>query len=239
MKLYYENDLTRATLSVTDSDERAEAVIHPFRGYNLRFNARNASIAAQWNNGDFALASALIVTDCAAENIRAVFENNGAAVDSYNFPPKRDGIVIIQLAETRQATKVTLYLENMPSGDCTIGKVYVGGTLEFPRFVWGSAQEKLTIPAQATRTMNAQIYGVKKATYTGFSAKWSRVNNNTRLLMQEYANNVQTVVPHFIAPYDVAQFPPLYGVLSGVGGFIKRQEPDFYWDADLAWEEVK
>jgi hypothetical protein len=239
MKLYYENDLTRASLSVTNSTERAESIIHPFRGYNLQFNAQTAEITAQWMDGDFALVSALIVTDCAAQCITVSLENNGEYVYSDDLYPKLDGIAVLQFARPYTITKIVITFANMPSGNYTVGKLYVGGMIEFPRFVWGSVQDKLNIPSQATRTMNSQVYGVKKATYNSFSAKWTRINNTTRLLMQEYAHNVQTVVPHFIAPYDVDQFPPMYVVLNSVGSFVKRQEPGFYWDTDLAWEEAK
>jgi hypothetical protein len=64
------------------------------------------------------------------------------------------------------------------------------------------------------------------------------LDNDIRLKLEAYANIVQYSEAHFIEPYYVDEYPPMYAVLSKFDEFKKRKDAPWKWDWSAAWEET-
>jgi hypothetical protein len=65
------------------------------------------------------------------------------------------------------------------------------------------------------------------------------LTNDERLGILNYVSYVQTTEPHFIEPYDIDGYTPMYVTISSVGDLSKRSENGFFWDwASTSWREA-
>jgi hypothetical protein len=239
-RIYYKNLLKDAAIDANPLIEGyvASNLVHDYRRIICMFSAKDAVITAQWSSPYAQDIEAICIADCNATNIHVKLENQSISQFEADFAPLPSGIQILILPNAIQtASKLTLTLSDMDSSGYQCGKIYAGPVLYLPRFDAGSAKETINITSSANRTRGGQVYGIKNINYRTFSASWSFLKNSDRTNIINYINNVQTVVPHFVEPYDT-DYDPLYCVLNDPGSFTRRKENGMTWSGALTWDEA-
>jgi hypothetical protein len=99
----------------------------------------------------------------------------------------------------------------------------------------------LELRNDSDRTFSGQVTGIPVDTLRSFAVEFVRIDNKSKKKFDDYANGVQTVIPHVIDFYPEAheEFQPIYGALESYGEKEKRNENNFYWNFSANWKEAK
>ena len=84
------------------------------------------------------------------------------------------------------------------------------------------------------------VYGVKYQPVRTFSASWDLLEDMDRRSLERYMLDVQTVIPHFIAPVKERYYiPPMFASLSEDKLANKKHTRSWRWESfDLTWMEA-
>lgn len=139
---------------------------------------------------------------------------------------------------TALCDRVELKLEG--TENTKIGYVFMGEEWELPRFTV-SPSRQVQIRNGSGRTFSGQVSGIPQDTLKTFNAEFLRIEQEWFKILDDYANGVQSVIPHVIDPYYEAhdKFPPFFATLEDFGEQEKREENGFYWNFGMSWQEAR
>jgi hypothetical protein len=84
------------------------------------------------------------------------------------------------------------------------------------------------------------VYGAKYPPTRTFGASWDLMDDTDRRALERYMLDVQTVVPHYIAPVpEYYYIPPMFAALANDALNNKKRAQSWHWEGfDLSWTEV-
>jgi hypothetical protein len=236
MNVYIDNVLKEAvSLAVSNLDPayQASSLYDPVLSNNVLCTGPSAVITSSWDIGVFADAIAVLDCNWTIGHITAV--SQGETVYDADIV-SRGGNTIIKLPRIVMITGLTLSLESVDV--LSVGILWAGVKTALPLFQVGF-EYKPNIQSKAERTRYGIAYGVKQTSLKSFELSFQDLDNQKRLVMEDYIETVQFVEPHLVEPYETDKFPPLYATLEDSGGFTK-QKNGFRWDGfSLSYMEAK
>ena len=212
---------------------------HPYLSVTADFQSNIATITgdAEISRQIYCDSIILANTNATMANIKLVGSSGNII---FNSGPKSFGgdVLIINLDDMAYFKSFELTI----SGDKNIylGLLYFGMKISLPRFLVEPVQN-IDLRNQASRSLGGQSYGLASKPLRSFSAQFMRVIKDDMKTIDNYAEQVQTVVPHFIDPYPEAHqsVKPFYATLQNGYDYTKRNENNFFYDFSLSWMEAK
>jgi hypothetical protein len=177
----------------------------------------------------------------AAENRRVVFNRSMAAVAplARKLAPGEIGLD----ATDQNIIIIPLYIEAdafefIFEGEGSLNKLYMG--LETKIASPSAVSYGYKGNAKSGVTDFGVIYGVKYPPTRTFSASWDLLEDADRRVLERYMMDMQTAVPHFIAPVIENCFiPPMFAALSEDKLPNKKHARSWRWESfDLTWMEA-
>jgi hypothetical protein len=237
MRVYYDNQLkTAATLAASPlvSGYVAADLHHPFLARDVLFTSNTAIITATWGPDNYL--DSLALCDCDFNQAQVTILDQGGETVFFGTINTAGRVTIFRLPRAIQASHLEVVIYSSVPVD--IGLLYTGMRTEFPRFLV-QPDAGFSVTGEAETTANGQVYGLKWPVLRTFSAAWENIDNDARRRMEEFITTVQYVESHIIEPYDTAEFPPLYAVLTDGGSFPKRDRAGFWFNTNMSWREAK
>lgn len=235
MKIYYQNALKTADLTVTNliSGEAAEDLLQQDLERTITCNSPTSLITAVWDIKTVRVADTLFVSNTnALQGTLRLYDQNqvlvqtiAMALDRRNnkieFPP----VAVGKLELTLEASG-----ENL-----TVGLVFLDLGITLPRFVVGVDMSD-ELRGTGGRSDGGQTNGINAVTLETFTASWTRITEGERALMRRYINDVQFSGNHYISPYAGMD---VYMAIAEAGKFTKHDGNGFYWDTTIKYMEAK
>jgi hypothetical protein len=234
--IYFNNRLKDTSELTADNVANLYSVYDLYNDYfnkGVLFNVATAVVTAKWNN-EINLEH-IIVADTNADLIQVEAYLAGQKIIE-RVVENNNLINIIKLSEMHKCNQIVLTLIGQNNIYC--GKVWYGAAMELPRFLI-EPDYNFGLTSKSARSSGGQATGVQQPNLSKFDVAFERISNIDRAKMELYINTVQYTEPHFIEPYFMPEFPPMYATLVSAGKFSKRDEAGFWWDTGLSWQQAR
>lgn len=200
---------------------------------NVVFIGTDTTITAAWDINIFADAIAILDSNWTIGTLTV--ESQGQTVFNESIT-SRGKNTIIKLPKVYMISSITLTLTAMDQ--LYIGILFVGKRIKLPFFNVGM-KYKRDMRAKAERTWLGVVYGLKKPSLQSFDINFQYIDNDIRLMLEDYMDRVQSIQPHLVEPFETEAFPPIWATLEDAGSFDKQKENGFYWNTSLGYMEAK
>jgi hypothetical protein len=236
MKVYYQNALKTASLSVTNlvSGEVQSDLIQQDLERTVNCSANSSVITATWTAEAARAADALFISNTnALLGTLKLYNQSGALTralaiglgkwnNKITFPSQAVG-------------KIELTLQSPVGTKLYAGMVFLALGLTLPRFVVGVDMSDET-RGTGGRSDGGQSWGMDGVNLETIALSWKRVTNEERRIFRRYINDVQLHLNHYISPYDGID---MYVTITGAGTWTKHDGNGFYWDTNIKYEEAR
>jgi hypothetical protein len=235
MKVYYQNALKTASLSITNllSGDAPADLPQQDLARTVHCSAVSTTVTASWSVQTTRIADALFISNTnALQGTLRLYNQNQALTRTVNlqlgkwnnkieFPAQAVGKMELSL----QASGQNVY----------IGTAFLDLGVVLPRFIVGpEMSDKLR--GTGGKSRGGQTVGVEGAALETFSASWKRVSEDERRIMRRYIDEVQFHINHYICPYDGID---MYVTITDAGKWVKHGGAGFYWDTEIKYEEAE
>ena len=231
MNVYYQNNKARLTKIPTVQGSDIDDIYDPMLELAAQFKDETIIIEGFYN-------------DIVAIDSLCLGFTNAASYELTINDKKYSGLIRNEITihdfdepEIIESFSLTLY----GLDPIYLGHLYLGNKVILPRFL---VRPNLNLNLRGERVLSdgGQSFGIKRKALESFAVSFSRISNDEKNIIKNYINSVQNIDPHIIDPYPEARdkFPPKYAVVNTDNiPFPKRNEPDFYYDGSLSWQEVR
>jgi len=231
MNVYYENEKAGLLSSSTKAGSNINFVYDPMLELRADFISKSVTIGGRYE--DYVAVDSLCLGYTNATSYELITEELEVSGIC------RDRITIHDLKETIFINSFILRLEGLDP--LYLGHLFLGKKVILPRFIV-EPKYGINLRGEVSHSSGGQVLGIKRNKLSSFSVNYKRLSLEEKNILESYVNEVQNVQPHIIDPYtEVRQeFPPMYATISNSNvTFPKRNEPGFYYNGSLSWQEAR
>lgn len=239
MKILYRNRLKDGgiTCSTINPMYSLSDLYHQWLYKAVKFNGNTAVLNFAFNEAESVFCEAIAVcnTNAYCVNIK-LFNNAGAIFYEKNGLVLKGSLVdIFEIEKPQEIAGAEITLIGAETLFC--GYIYIGDILKLPNFIPAPAYNS-EFMTEGNRSMGGQVYGLKGEILKSWSFAFRQINNDKRLEIERYIEEVQYIEPHIIKPYD-SGVEPIYATLTKAGAFTKEKRDGFFWQTNLEYKEGK